>query len=130
MERDSDLIFGADQASDGMLRVIQLWTLLLMPTDWFPAVLIVDEPELGLYPTAIVQLCGMLRSASRHCQVILATQSVRMVDEFYPDNIVVVERPRRESIFTQKNEAELGEWLKEYSLGQLWEKNILGGKPQ
>jgi hypothetical protein len=53
-----------------------------------------------------------------------------MVDEFYPDDIVVVERPRRESIFTQKNEAELGEWLKEYSLGQLWGKNILGGKPQ
>ena len=129
-ERGSDLIFGPDQASDGMLRVIQLWTLMLMPKDWSPAVLILDEPELGLHPNAIVHLCGMIRGASRHCQIMIATQSVRLVDEFVPDDIVVVERPDRGSVFAQKNEAELGEWLEDYSLGQLWEKNILGGKPQ
>lgn len=128
-ERDSDLIFSPDQASDGMLRVIQLWTLLLMPMDWLPAVLILDEPELGLHPTAIVQLCGLLRGASQYCQVMTATQSVRLVDEFEPADIVVVERRRRESVFVTKSEGELHEWLQEYSLGQLWEKNILGGKP-
>jgi predicted ATPase len=129
-ERDCDLVFAADQASDGMLRVIQLWTLLLMPSSWFPAVLILDEPELGLHPTAIVQLCGMLKSAAQHCQVMAATQSTRLIDEVDPDDVVVVERQGRESTFTQKNAAELAEWLQEYTLSELWEKNILGGKPR
>ncbi len=129
-ERDCDLVFGPDQASDGMLRVIQLWTLLLMPKAWLPDVLILDEPELGLHPTAIVQLCGMLRSAAQHCQVLAATQSTRLVDEFEPNDIVVVERLGRESTFSQKDATELQDWLAEYSLSELWEKNILGGKPR
>lgn len=128
-ERDCDLVFGPDQASDGMLRLIQLWTLLLMPKAWFPTVLVLDEPELGLHPTAIVQLCGMLRSAAQHCQVLAATQSTRLVDEFEPNDIVVVERLERESTFSRKDPAALQDWLAEYSLSELWEKNILGGKP-
>jgi predicted ATPase len=113
-----------------MLRVIQLWTLLLMPNHWLPAVLILDEPELGLHPTAIVQLCGMLKSAAQHCQVMAATQSTRLIDEVDPDDVVVVERQGRESTFTQKNAGELAEWLQEYTLSELWEKNVLGGKPR
>lgn len=129
-ERGSDITFGPDQASDGMLRVIQLWTLLLMPSQRLPAVLILDEPELGLHPLAIVQLAGMLKSASQNCQVIAATQSVQLVDEFRADDVVVIDRVERCSTFSRKSDETLRDWLEDYSLGQLWEKNILGGRPK
>jgi len=63
-ERDSDQMFGAWQAADGMLRIMALVALLRQPEEDLPDVLILDEPELGLHPYAIEVLAAMLRSAS------------------------------------------------------------------
>lgn len=108
-----------------------LATLFLQPTDTLPSVIILDEPELGLHPTAIAILAGMARQASRHCQIIMATQSQRLVDEFEADNIVVVERNavKECSEFKKLDELELNAWLERYSLSELWEKNVIGGQP-
>ena len=128
-ERSSDQVFDASQASDGMLRVIALVTLLLQPQESLPDVLILDEPELGLHPYAINVIGGLIGAVSKKIQVILATQSTALVDCFEPEDIVVVEREGRKSVFQHLDSEELSEWLGDYSLSELWEKNVLGGRP-
>jgi predicted ATPase len=108
-----------------------LTALFLQPPDVRPKVIIVDEPELGLHPSAIASLAGMVKAAAAQTQVILATQSARLVDEFSADQAVVVERdptqPR--SVFHRLDPGKLAEWLERYCLSELWEKNVLGGQP-
>ena len=128
-ERNSDQVFSVSQASDGMLRVVALVTLLLQPEQDLPDVLILDEPELGLHPYAINVVGGLIRAVSTRIQVIVATQSMPLVDCFEPTDIVVVEREGRSSIFRRLDAEALGGWLEDYSLSELWEKNVIGGRP-
>ncbi len=128
-ERDGDLVFSASQAADGMLRCMALVTLLSLPQDSLPSVLVLDEPELGLHPYAINVIAGLLHSVSRHVQVFVATQSTRFLDYFAPEEIVVLERSEGATTFRRQTEERLAEWLEEYSLSELWEKNVLGGAP-
>lgn len=129
-ERGSDQIFDVSQASDGMLRAIALVTLLLQPEETLPDLLILDEPELGLHPYAINVIGGLIRAVSEKAQVIIATQSTAFVDCFELDDIVVVEREGRESVFRRQESTDaLEEWLEEYSPSEIWEKNVIGGRP-
>ncbi len=128
-ERGTDMVFSADQMSDGMLRTVALIALLAQPEEDLPAVLILDEPELGLHPSAIAIVSSLLKSASVGSQVIVATQSTAFVDHFSPEEIVVVDRRSRSSEFRRLASEKLTEWLSEYSLSELWEKNVLGGRP-
>ena len=128
-ERNSDQVFDVSQASDGMLRVIALVTLLLQPTGSLPDVLILDEPELGLHPYAINIIGELIASVSMETQVIVATQSMALIDCFEPEDIVVVERESRASTFSKLDVNALDEWLEDYSLSELWEKNVVGGRP-
>jgi predicted ATPase len=129
LERGTDRVFGASQAADGMLRTMALVALLQQPEENLPDVLILDEPELGLHPYAIEVLASLLQSASQYVQVIVATQSVSLIDRFEPHDIVVVDRTGRESTFRRLNDADLAEWREQYTLSELWEKNVLGGRP-
>ncbi|MGH3274342.1 MAG: AAA family ATPase [Streptosporangiaceae bacterium] len=113
--------------SDGTLRFTCLAALLGQAE--LPGLVILDEPELGLHPSAIVQLAGMLRTASQESQVLLATQSVTLMNQFELDDLIVAERRDGSSVFERPDPARLGEWLADYSLGELWEKNVLGGRP-
>lgn len=128
-ERGSDLTFGPNAFSDGTLRFICLTTLFMQPAEYLPATIILDEPELGLHPYAIVLLAEMVRSAAEHTQVILATQSVSLVNQFTPQEILVLDRTEGVSSIRRLEESEIVHWLDEYGLGDLWEKNILGGRP-
>lgn len=128
-EINTDLVFSAHQASDGTLRTIALLTLLLQPADNLPDVLILDEPELGLHPYAINIIGGLIESVSHHSQVILATQSPLLLDCFEPEDIIVVERRNRQSYFDRLDGSNLKDWLEEYCLSELWNKNIFGGRP-
>ena len=128
-ERDSDQVFSVSQASDGMLRVVALITLLLQPEQDLPDVLILDEPELGLHPYAINIIGDLISAAATDIQVIVATQSTFLVDCFEPEEVVVVERDGRGSTFQRQDPAFLESWLKRYSLSELWEKNVIGGRP-
>lgn len=127
-EKGHDNLFNAYSLSDGTLRFICLCTLLLQPDP--PATIIIDEPELGLHPFAISKLAAMLRSASSKTQIIVSTQSVNLVNEFSAEDIIVVERKDNQTVFTRQSEEGLEDWLKDYSLGELWEKNVLGGRPR
>ena len=130
-EKGSDHIFGVNQISDGTLRFMALATLLLQPPESMPALIVIDEPELGLHPVAINILGGMIKNASENAQVIIATQSARLLDEFSPDKVVVVERDglRRTSVFRQLSCEQLREWEDEYTTSELWDKNVIGGRP-
>lgn len=122
-------IFNASQLSDGTLRFICLATLLLQPHELQPATIIVDEPELGLHPYAITIFAEMVRQLSDEKQIIISTQSVEMLNEFDVEDVIVVDRGEEGSEFKRLNEDELKVWLEDdYALGDLWKKNILGGR--
>lgn len=128
-EHGSDIVFGPHQMSDGTLRAISLVSLLLQPEEDLPKLLVLDEPELGLHPYAIEVIAGLLRAASIHSQIFAATQSSVLIAQLEPEEIVVVERHGRTSEFHQLDSGALEEWLKEYSLPELWDKGVLGGRP-
>jgi len=128
-EIGTDYLFNASQAADGMLRVMALVALLGQPDRDLPDVLILDEPELGLHPYAIGVLASLIRSVAQHVQVIIATQSTSLLDRFDPQNIVVVDRAGEASNFRRLDPEALSAWLDEYTLSELWEKNVLGGRP-
>lgn len=126
-EKDSDMYLDVANFSDGTLRFIALATLLLQPNP--PETIIIDEPELGLHPAAIVKLGALVRRASRKAQVIIATQSSSVVDCFSPEDIIVVSRRNSQSVFDRLDADRYSAWLSDYSLGEVWEKNIIGGQP-
>lgn len=124
----SDEYFNANQLSDGTLRMICLITLLLQPR--LPDTIIIDEPELGLHPAAIELLTSLIKSvAAEDKQVICSTQSVTFLNHFEPEDIIVVERNNGESLFKRLDKNNLTEWMNEYAIGELWEKNVFGGRP-
>ncbi|PWQ92272.1 AAA family ATPase [Leucothrix pacifica] len=127
-QTDSDYSLWPSQLSDGSIRFICLVTALLQPDP--PSTIIIDEPELGLHPYAISLLGSLLRSASSRMQVIVSTQSVPLVNEFELDDLIVVEREQGATVFKRLDGDRFNDWLEDYSVGELWEKNILGGRPR
>lgn len=127
-EQDSDMYLDASSLSDGTLRFIALATLLLQTK--LPETIIIDEPELGLHPAAMVKLSAMIKKASAKSQIIIATQSVTLISNFSIDDLIVVGRDdNNHSTFHRLREDDFSQWIEEYSVGELWEKNILGGRP-
>jgi predicted ATPase len=126
-EKGSDAFFNAHSMSDGTLRFVCLAALLLQPN--LPSVILLDEPELGLHPAAITLLAALLESAAERTQVLAATQSVTLVNQFTHDRIWVVDREDGASTFRHLAHSDLSAWLDGYALGELWEKNLLGGRP-
>lgn len=130
-EKGSDFPFQAYHLSDGTLRFICLATLLLQPQ--LPSTILIDEPELGLHPYAIAVLASLMRSAAERTQLIVSTQSVSLVNQFDAEDLLIVERReidnRYETIIERVDPDRLASWLDDYSLGELWEKNVLGGRP-
>ena len=124
-------MFRPSQLSDGTLRFICLATALLQPRP--PSTMLFDEPELGLHPYALTLLANLLQQSTQvpfGTQVIVSTQSAPLLNEFSPQDVVIVERSEGESVFRRLDSARLSEWLSEYSLGELWQKNVLGGRPR
>lgn len=128
IEKDHpDNYFNATHFSDGTIRFIALATLLMQPN--LPKTIIIDEPELGLHPVAISKLAGLIRKASATSQIIISTQSINLVDNFEPEDIITVDRSNNQSIFRRLDSTNLKNWISEYSMGDLWVKNVIGGRP-
>lgn len=127
--QNSEQYFDSGSFSDGTLRFIALATLFLQPDYYLPSVILVDEPELGLHPYAIEMLASLIRQASTSTQVIVSTQSSLLLDHFDPEDVLVANRVDGGTQIVRLEPSRLKEWLQDYSLGQLWEKNELSGRP-
>ena len=134
LQKDSEYPFRASQLSDGTLRFICLATALLQP--FTPSTMLFDEPELGLHPYALTLLANLFQQAAQMResysgkQVIVSTQSALLLNEFAPEDVIIVERAHGQSTFRRLKHDDLSEWLNEYTLGELWQKNVLGGRPR
>lgn len=126
-QKGTDFPFQPNQLSDGTIRFVCLATALLQPNP--PATIVIDEPELGLHPYAISILADLIKSASERTQVIVSTQSPTLLDHFAPEEIVVVNRQNGRSTFDRLEAEELAGWLEDYSVGELWQKNVVRGGP-
>lgn len=126
-QKGSDFPFQPNQLSDGTIRFICLATALLQPEP--PATILIDEPELGLHPYAISMLADLIKSAAERTQVIISTQSPTLLDYFEPSEIVVVNRQQGRSTFERVDAETLKSWLEEYSVAELWQKNVVQGGP-
>jgi predicted ATPase len=129
IHKSSEDYFDASALSDGTLRFLCLATLFLQPTIYRPSVILVDEPELGLHPYAITMLASLIKAAAAKTQIIISTQSALLLDHFEPEDVLVADLEGGSTTIKRLNSGELAVWLEEYSLGQLWEKNQLGGRP-
>lgn len=128
-QRGSTRTFSGSQLSDGTLRFICLATALLSPHR--PRYVVLDEPELGLHPFAIHQLAALIKQAAgidNRC--IVATQSPLLIDEFCLESIAVLDRSNGATVITRPDARELEVFLDDYSLGELWRSNLIGGRPQ
>jgi predicted ATPase len=126
---DPDTVLGPHQLSDGTLRFMCLATLLLQHRSQKPDTILIDEPELGLHPYALAVLVALLEQASEETQVIVSTQSAELVNSVDPADVIVTGRARGASTYERLESASLEEWLEEYSLGELWKMNVIGGQP-
>ena len=124
-QKGSDYPMQPYHLSDGSIRFICLATALLQPTP--PSTIIIDEPELGLHPEAIGILAELIKLASTRTQVIVATQSPLLLDQFSVEDVVVVRRKDGASVFERLKEEDYTHWLEDYSLGELWTKNVIQG---
>ncbi len=125
----SDYEFGAHQLSDGTIRAIALFTLLLQPEGDLPEMIVLDEPELGLHPSALAVLAALLKQTARHAQLLIATQSATLLDHFEVGDVVTVNLRDGCSTFERLEPDRLREWLAEYALSDLWKRNVIGGGP-
>lgn len=121
--------FGPAAFSDGTLRFVCLATLLNQPDEYLPKLILIDEPELGLHPHAIQILADMLKSAGARTQLIVATQSPYLIDQFAPESVIVVERQENASVLKRLQGEEWRHWLERYTLGDIWRMNLFGGTP-
>jgi predicted ATPase len=117
-------VYGVNDLSDGTIRFIALSTLFLQPN--LPETIIIDEPELGLHPTAIAKLAGLIKSvATKKCQVIIATQSTDLISHFEPEDVITVDQKNGESVFERLNSEKLKVWLEDYTIDDLWKRSII-----
>ncbi len=126
-QKGSDYPMQPYHLSDGSIRFICLAAALLQPNP--PRAIIIDEPELGLHPAAISILAELLQNTAKRTQVIVATQSPALIDNFEVEDIIVVKQKNGESIFERLNEEEFAVWLENYTPGELWVKNVIAGGP-
>ncbi len=124
-----DIPFSANVLSDGTARFICLATLFLQPVSRRQNTIILDEPELGLHPAALDVLADIIRSIAKETQVICSTQSVAFANLFEPEEFIVVDEEDGVSNFRRLEREPLEHWLKDYGMGDIWSKNLIGGRP-
>lgn len=125
--KGKDDYFDVSDLSDGTIRFICLVTLLLQPN--LPTTILLDEPELGLHPYALEVLASIFRVVSNKTQIIASTQSATFADMFELEDIVVVDTHENATVLHRLDEDKYKEWLEEYNVGELWQKNLIGGNP-
>ena len=129
-QSDQETPYRAHTLSDGTLRFICLTTLLLQPPHLLPDTILIDEPELGLHPFAINLLADMMKELAQTKQLIVSTQSVELLNALEPEHVIVAQRSDGATTLERLEAEPLRGWLDDYqSLGELWKRNVFGGRP-
>ena len=116
------------ELSAGTYRFLALAALLLGPRAWLPSIILLDEPETSLNPYAVTLLGAMLKSASAQTTVLATTQSPILLDELNVEDVVTIERSHGRTRFYRHTQHDVETLIKDHSLGELWQKNVLGGR--
>ncbi len=127
VEEQNEISIPASRLSDGTLRWLSLLTILLHPDP--PPLVCIEEPELGLHPDVIRPLAKLLLGASERMQLVVTTHSDALVDELTgnPSAVIVCEKHEGSSSLKRLDADQLSDWLKRYTLGQLWRTGEIGG---
>lgn len=125
---EGDFAIPSTRLSNGTLHYLCLLAILCDPSP--PPLICIEEPELGLHPDILPSLADLLLAASEKTQIIVTTHSDILVESMSetPECVVVFEKHEGKTEMNRLSSDELAEWLKEYSLGDLWIKGQLGGK--
>ena len=116
------------QLSDGMLRF--LWLISLLQSPALSSITMIDEPEVSLHPEQLRFLADLMREASTRTQMIVATHSDRLIRFLEPHEVLVLDvDDDGYTTATWGDEFDLEEWLKEYSLDEVWRMGLIGGRP-
>ena len=130
LNRNHNEPFSANQLSDGTARFICLATLFLQTHELRPNIIVLDEPELGLHPAALEVFAEIVKSVAKENQVICSTQSVFFANLFAPEDFIVADQKNGVSTFKRLDISSLKHWLEEYGMGEIWNKNLIGGRPE
>lgn len=124
---EGDFSIPATRLSDGTLRYLCLLAILCDPEP--PKMICIEEPELGLHPDILPKVADLLRAASERTQIVVTTHSDILVDAMTetPEAVVVCAKEHGQTGMKRLKAEDLGEWLKNYRLGQLWTKGEIGG---
>lgn len=117
----------ASRLSQGSLQWLCLLALLLQPEP--PGLICLEEPEKGLHPDILPELAKLLLRASGRCQLIVSTHSDTLVDALseHAESVLVCEKEQNATSIQRLDPKALEDWLRRYSLGQLWSRGAIGG---
>jgi len=115
------------ELSEGTLRF--LWLVALLQSQNLSTITLLDEPEVSLHPELLRHLAYLMREASKHTQLIVATHSDRLVRFLEPYEVLICDLEDGEATMTWADSLNLHKWLEDYTLDQLWAMNVVGGCP-
>jgi predicted ATPase len=115
------------ELSEGTLRF--LWLVALLQSPNLSTVTMIDEPEVSLHPELLSLLADLMREASQHTQLIVATHSDRFIRFLKPEEVVVMDIDENGCTKTTwADQLNLDHWLADYSLDEIWQMGSLGGR--
>ena len=126
-EKNLNKTIGALHISDGTLRFLLLETVFLNPNKG--AFIAIDEPERGLHPDMIRSVAEMIKSAAQNSQLIIATHSPHLLNQFDLDDVIVFEKDESNSTLIKKlSDSDFSDYDGQLLPGQLWLNGEIGGK--
>jgi len=112
--------------SDGTLKYLCLLAILYNPVH--SEIITLEEPESGLHPDMLNEISKVIKEASRNSKIIFTTQSLKLLDNFELENVIVFEKTKENySIAKNLDESEYKNWYDKFFLGEMWNKGDLGG---
>ncbi len=126
-ERNLNKAIGALHISDGTLRFLLMESIFYNPLRG--ASIAIDEPEKGMHPDMIRSIAEMMKYASKSSQIIVATHSPHLLNQFDLEDILVFEKDENNVTMVHGvSEDDFPEWEGEFLPGQMWLLGQIGGK--
>lgn len=127
LEKNMSRAIGALHISDGTLRFLLLESIFYNPL--CGSLVAIDEPERGLHPDMIRSVAEMIKYSATQTQVIVATHSPHLLNQFELEDVLVFEKNEENSTIVRTiSEKDFPDWEGDYLPGQMWLLGQIGGK--